>query len=501
MVLTLLKYSNHHLSLFVYIIKIIKVKYSYKLVSESSKKIIKFFCERFFELDSYPTSLSAILDLPIDRLKDFTKDDVSKLNKIDIKILRDFTIIDESETEELANRIKIDVSTLNNAIIASRLISKAWNKRKVYMEKIQRKIVVVGLNFAGKTSIINQLMNGYNNRDMINLEPTIGSNIQEFESERLNLIIWDLAGQKDNLKEYLQEPEKFFIKTAVLIFVIDTQDDIRYDNAIKYLSDIIDILEFLKEFPYIMILLHKADSDIIEDPDFQIKLEYITDKITKIFLEKPNNWSFEIMPTSIYNLYLNEPEIVKTIKSVFSKDIITKEEEKSFQIDKKLQRILDINLKLMDKFVSELSEIKRILFKIAPSSDISKKSFSVPFGMVPSVSISAPKKKIKKKNTATIKIEKENKNKEMIKTPIRSSIPQRIKLTPPISKITPKKNKQIEKTRDSQIKDAREKLIIPQLPPAPPSTTPTNKQNIGGLKRQLILELKEKLIEKGLVKR
>ncbi len=397
MVLTLLKYSNHHLSLFVYIIKFIKVKYSYKLVSESSKKIIKFFCERFFELDSYPTSLSAILDLPIDRLKDFTKDDVSKLNKIDIKILRDFTIIDESETEELANRIKIDVSTLNNAIIASRLISKAWNKRKVYLEKIQRKIVVVGLNFAGKTSIINQLMYGYNYSDMINLEPTIGSNIQEFESERLNLIIWDLGGQKDNLKEYLQEPEKFFIKTAVLIFVIDTQDDIRYDNSIKYLSDIIDILEFLKEFPYIMILLHKADSDIIEDPDFQIKLEYITDKITKIFLEKSNTWSFEIMPTSIYNLYSNEPEIVKTIKSVFSKDIITKEEEKSFQIDKKLQRILDINLKLMDKFVSELSEIKRILFKIAPSSDISKTSFSVPFEMVPSVSISAPKKKIKKK--------------------------------------------------------------------------------------------------------
>lgn len=366
-------------------------------MSESSKKIIKFFCERFFELDSYPTSLSAILDLPIDRLKDFTKDVVSKLNKIDIKILRDFTIIDESETEELANRIKIDVSTLNNAIIASRLISKAWNKRKVYLEKIQRKIVVVGLNFAGKTSIINQLMYGYNYSDMINLEPTIGSNIQEFESERLNLIIWDLGGQKDNLKEYLQEPEKFFIKTAVLIFVIDTQDDIRYDNSIKYLSDIIDILEFLKEFPYIMILLHKADSDIIEDPDFQIKLEYITDKITKIFLEKSNTWSFEIMPTSIYNLYSNEPEIVKTIKSVFSKDIITKEEEKSFQIDKKLQRILDINLKLMDKFVSELSEIKRILFKIAPSSDISKTSFSVPFEMVPSVSISAPKKKIKKK--------------------------------------------------------------------------------------------------------
>lgn len=89
----------------------------------------------------------------------------------------------------------------------------------------------------------------------------------------------------------------------------------------------------------------------------------------------------------------------------------------------------------------------------------------------------------------------------MIKTPIRSGIPQRIKLTPPISKITPKKKKQIEKTKDSQIKDAREKLIIHQLPPAPPSTTsttsqpppappsttPTNKQNIGGLKRQLIL--------------
>jgi len=56
-------------------------------MSDSAKNIIKFFCDRFFELDYYPTSLSAILDLPIEKLRDLTEKEITKFNKINIKIL------------------------------------------------------------------------------------------------------------------------------------------------------------------------------------------------------------------------------------------------------------------------------------------------------------------------------------------------------------------------------------------------------------------------------
>jgi len=180
-------------------------------MSDSAKNIIKFLCDRFFELDYYPTSLSALLDLPIDKLRDFTQKDISKFNKIDIKILRDLTTISEEEFLKLATLTNMDLNILNNAKVAATLIANAWTKRKEYIKKSQSKIVVAGLDYAGKTSLINRLMHDHTYGDLINLEPTIGANIQEFESDNLNLIIWDLGGQKSNLEEYIQEPEKFFI--------------------------------------------------------------------------------------------------------------------------------------------------------------------------------------------------------------------------------------------------------------------------------------------------
>lgn len=267
-------------------------------------------------------------------MRDFTQKDISKFNKIDIKILRDLTTISEEEFLELATPTNMDLNILNNAKVAATLIANAWTKRKEYIKKSQSKIVVAGLDYAGKTSLINRLMHDHTYGDLINLEPTIGANIQEFESDNLNLIIWDLGGQKSNLEEYIQEPEKFFIQLDVLFFVFDAQDDVRYETALKYLNDILEILEFLKEIPYILILINKVDPDIEKDPDYQIKLEYLSDKITRIFLKKPKNVNYEIIQTSIYNIYSHEPEIVKTIKNFFQKILLRRKKKEKWKLMK-----------------------------------------------------------------------------------------------------------------------------------------------------------------------
>ena len=200
---------------------------------------------------------------------------------------------------------------------------------------------------------------------MIIINTTKGSNFEEFLSDRLDLIIWDLGGQKDNIDEYLESPEKFFIQIDVLIFVIDSQDDVRYSEAIKYLEDLIKILEFLNESPHFLILLNKADYDKLEDPDFQIQIEYLTEKISEKFKNSSKSKSFEITPTSIYNFYSNEPEITKSIKNIFSKQRDQTNQNFEFpDLETKLQDIMDINLKLMDKMVSELSEIKILVQKL-----------------------------------------------------------------------------------------------------------------------------------------
>ena len=240
-------------------------------MSESARKIIKYFCDRFLDIDYYPTSIKAILDLDLGKLKGLEKEDVLKFEKINIKTFKDVVKHDLEELEKLGEKVSLDKKVLKNVLVAAYLITNAWNKRKVYIKKPKMKVVIAGLDYAGKTSLINRLINDYNYEDMINLEPTVGANIEEYQSEKVDLILWDLGGQRDHLNEYLSSPEQFFVQVDVLIYVFDSQDDLRYLEAIKYLNDIINILTFLNENPYILILLNKADSDIMNDPDYQIK--------------------------------------------------------------------------------------------------------------------------------------------------------------------------------------------------------------------------------------
>ena len=180
-------------------------------MSESAKTIIKYFCDRFLDLNYYPDSIKSILDLEINSFKNIQEDEILKFTKFGINTIRDVCNIDNSIYEKLVRKSFIDPIMLNNVIIAGTLIADAWNKRKLYIRKPKMKIVVAGLDFAGKTSLISRLINDYNYNDILNLEPTIGASIEEYKSNRLDLVVWDLGGQKDSVKEYIESPEKFFI--------------------------------------------------------------------------------------------------------------------------------------------------------------------------------------------------------------------------------------------------------------------------------------------------
>ncbi|MBD3194050.1 MAG: hypothetical protein GF317_03280 [Candidatus Lokiarchaeota archaeon] len=365
-------------------------------MSESAKIIIKYFCDRFLELDYYPTSLKAVLDLKISKLKEIDKKSAKILKEKGYKTIRDVGDMNRSDYRKIIKKTDIDDQILKNIYISANLVSNAWNKRNTYLKKVRMKVVVAGLDFAGKTSLMNRLIHNKTYHELIDLEPTKGANVEEFQSDKLNLIMWDLGGQKRHIDQYLEEPEKFFVQVDVFLFVIDSQDDVRYDMAVDYLEDLLNILDYLDEFPYILILLNKADSDLVDDPDFQIKLEYLTDKITKLFEKQKKSWSVEIIPTSIYNVYANEPEIARSIKSIFSKDPAKQEDERISDIDLKVQKILDVNLKLMDKMATELNEIKRLLIRVLPTN-VSSSLFDVPFQKVPLDFISDSEKKKKRK--------------------------------------------------------------------------------------------------------
>lgn len=497
------------------------------IMSESAKRLIRFFSDRFLKIEYYPSSLKAILDLDISSFRGISEENAAKFKKINIETLRDLSTTKVSDYKKLSKKASIEEPIFKGALIGSYLIANAWNKRNIYLKKPKMKVVFTGLDYAGKTSLINRLFNDYNYNDMINLEPTIGANVEEFQSEKLDLVLWDLGGQKDHIEEYLSSPENFFVHLDVLIFVFDSQDDLRYDAAAQYFKDIIEILNFLDENPYIEILLNKADSDIVNDPDYQIRVEYLTDKVSNVLMNSPKSWNFDIIPTSIFNFYSNEPEIAKSIKNIFTKE---KGENMLIpEIDTKLQRILDINLTLMDKVVSELSEVKRLLQRLTPS-DISQSLFSIPFEKVPLEYIKSnpdsSEKQVKGKKKS--RFDEESKRSKQFKG---EGPPKRLKepSTPsPQEKFTSEK---IDKKTINEIKNALEPVsksetyikslespmesskppIAPKKnffsledlkPPPPPPKLSNNKEIAGeSVRFQIISELKDIFKQRGLISR
>jgi ADP-ribosylation factor-like protein 5B len=65
-------------------------------------------------------------------------------------------------------------------------MSKIWSAAG----KAEMKIVIVGLNNAGKTTLLYKLALG----NVIVTEPTIGSNVESLQHKGLSFQVWDIGG-------------------------------------------------------------------------------------------------------------------------------------------------------------------------------------------------------------------------------------------------------------------------------------------------------------------
>ena len=91
------------------------------------------------------------------------------------------------------------------------------------------KILILGLNNSGKTSLILNLQDKINLSHYTSLIPTKGMKIREVNIEGTKYIIWDIGGQKSYREEFLKKMDVSFFGTNKMIYVIDIKDNQRYD--------------------------------------------------------------------------------------------------------------------------------------------------------------------------------------------------------------------------------------------------------------------------------
>ncbi|GMR33971.1 hypothetical protein PMAYCL1PPCAC_04166 [Pristionchus mayeri] len=103
--------------------------------------------------------------------------------------------------------------------------------RLVNSQKHMR-IVMLGLDAAGKTTILYKLKLG----ELVTTIPTIGFNVEQVSYRNLAFTIWDVGGQHKirPLWKY------YFQNTQALIYVVDSSDVTRMDEARDELHSILD---------------------------------------------------------------------------------------------------------------------------------------------------------------------------------------------------------------------------------------------------------------------
>merc|ERR1711879_597414 len=100
------------------------------------------------------------------------------------------------------------------------LMSKVWDR---LISKTEMRMLMVGLDAAGKTTILYKLKLG----EVMTTIPTIGFNVETVEYKNIGFTVWDIGGQ-DKIRKLWRH---YYRGTHGVIFVVDSSDRDRIQDA------------------------------------------------------------------------------------------------------------------------------------------------------------------------------------------------------------------------------------------------------------------------------
>jgi ADP-ribosylation factor-like protein 2 len=103
--------------------------------------------------------------------------------------------------------------------------------KKVRQKEREMRILMVGLDNAGKTTIVKK----FNGEAIDTIEPTLGFNIKTMDYRGYKLNIWDVGGQK-TLRSYWRN---YFEATDGMVWVVDSADRRRLGDCAEELQNLL----------------------------------------------------------------------------------------------------------------------------------------------------------------------------------------------------------------------------------------------------------------------
>ncbi|MFX1573656.1 MAG: ADP-ribosylation factor-like protein [Promethearchaeota archaeon] len=169
------------------------------------------------------------------------------------------------------------------------------------IESKKRKILVLGLEKSGKTSIVLNVIGKDNLSNFISLKESKSPNIVTFERDNLIFKIWDFRGKEVDRYEFLKNFNELIDGTKEIFYVIDIQDIKNYELTLNFLQQIIEKLKKLNLKTEFTFFLHKYDPDLFEQFP-EINIEVVDSLIGKIKQIIPLEAFHEIYKSTIYTI-------------------------------------------------------------------------------------------------------------------------------------------------------------------------------------------------------
>lgn len=133
---------------------------------------------------------------------------------------------------------------------------------EMFSGKKDMRILMLGLDAAGKTTILYKLKLG----EIVSSVPTIGFNVETLEFKNIKFTVWDVGGQ-DKIRLLWKH---YYQNTQGLIFVVDSLDTERIDIAKEELHRMLSQEEMAQAA--VLVFANKQDQATMTIPEITNRL-------------------------------------------------------------------------------------------------------------------------------------------------------------------------------------------------------------------------------------
>ncbi|MBD3211481.1 MAG: hypothetical protein GF311_02650 [Candidatus Lokiarchaeota archaeon] len=247
--------------------------------------------KEFFKSNVIITEVEEVLRFKPDTLIGIDQISADKLKENNIKTIQDLANIPEENLPEIKGILP---SILSKWVKIAKVLEKAVGEQL----KAHKKLLLIGLDNGGKSSILAVLQDKFS--IIKSLLPTKGVKRERLDFFGYPIVSWDLGGQVQyREKYYFNKPEIFFTEVDLILYVIDIQDPERFEESAQYFDEVLASLEELNESAPILIVLHKSDQDFRKTLEWQQNVRDVKDLFNPL-IDKHGGFNVDYYDTTVF---------------------------------------------------------------------------------------------------------------------------------------------------------------------------------------------------------